>query len=287
MPELNEPRAIRKWCGWWALATIAVALALKLFCPFTGRPLPRGLHAPIFAMEVASRPAEIVAIIGCGTDDVKAVPCQGSESAAKDRASMRAAQIWDFVLIGCYGMLFLGMGWLESLNRKWLGWPIMALTIAAAFCDVMENRGILQALDHLETGPNALAISLWAWPKWRLLFVILLLQVPLLWGDKERSAGVKVFGRALTVFAISSGLWGLLASSYRQPARLEGASPVLTIIPLFALALAIFSEGIAKGFDDLAKSFWLNWISRWPEFLLGEGKPVEQESLRSSPDQAH
>lgn len=88
------------------------------------------------------------------------------------RPGFRLHTLVDFLFIGAYGALWIGMT-LRYAKRPWLRWMIVTTFGLAIACDVLENLAILRVLG-MESGFTdelALAIRTWALRKWLILMV--------------------------------------------------------------------------------------------------------------------
>jgi hypothetical protein len=125
-----------KTVAWLAAACVALIFVLNGKPDFTNavRP-PRGIANPVLALQMARNVGEVDAIL--------------SDAPSPDREAMRIKQYVDFVFIGCYVALYIGLARMLRGDSRQDRLPHLAAIcgVAAAVFDVIENVGILRVVD--------------------------------------------------------------------------------------------------------------------------------------------
>jgi len=277
MPELT-PKLLTSLAVWSALScgvfSTAISIASMGYSPAR---LSDGLTSPGLALEVPKSVEQIYEVVG------------KLEHKSKDARNSRNAALYsqylDGPLIVSYLLLFASAGLLQWRTMrwpwKWMGLFAAILTLTAAACDVMEDVGIVCAVKRVTAGmqlvtADAADIARFGWPKWALLFWVLLLMIPLLVNRSDEtslarnSAGLRWIGLACAVWMLSSAIGGILACWYQQRLRLSSAVSGVAALPFFFWpTYALFRDGAAKGLDRVANWPVIRLVKRWPREPAG------------------
>jgi len=277
MPELT-PKLLTSLAVWSALScgvfSTAISIASMGYSPAR---LSDGLTSPGLALEVPKSVEQVYEVVG--------KPADKSKDARNSRNAALYSQYLDGALIVSYLLLFASAGLLQWRTMrwpwKWMGLFAAILTLAAAACDVMEDVGIVGAVKKVMAGvhfvtADAADIARFGWPKWALLFWVLLLMIPLLVNRSDEtslarnSAGLRWIGLACAVWMLSSAIGGILACWYQQRLRLSSAVSGVAALPFFFWpTYALFRDGAAKGLDRVANWPVIRLVKRWPREPAG------------------
>jgi hypothetical protein len=156
--------------------------------------LPQGVKLPGIALELASGPADVVAIAG------------PPDSPLRDRLRMQTDL--DFLVIAFYWLLLLAVSGLcaaLSSEGSWLGAVAAVSVTAAALFDVLENFRIYALLDaRTDVGARLGAMREATRLKWGALFITMaLLGASMLW---RGSQPLRLLGGW---FALTAGVGGI------------------------------------------------------------------------------
>lgn len=201
MPMLWLVRAV----GVAAAVVLVVALFMEFWPPRFERigdkrePLPGGFGGHVLAMEFVRDGAEVEKIVG--------------PPGHANRATMRRKIRIDFIWVVCYSALFVLVGVLLGARQfhasGYLACVAVVCALSAAGFDVVENRGMLRALELTKEEATAEAlrgIREAALLKWALSYVAMGLLAVTFFG---RGRGVSLVGYcfAAAAFVGFAGLW--------------------------------------------------------------------------------
>jgi len=191
---MTDPR-LERWIGILALLNLAMLAILAGRPHFSNASHPvRGISNPILAMELVRNVAEVDEIL--------------SDAPSPDRETMRIKQYADFGFIGGYAALFVLMSMLLMGQGRAIAISAALLGIIAAFCDVIENLGILRIVDVDLTHTTQAMIDAIRYPslvKWTLAsFALGMLGILAM---RTRQTGLEVVG-ALDFLAALLGVCG-------------------------------------------------------------------------------
>ena len=234
-------------CALVALLLIAIGIVMGGVANFGKRPLPRGLHLPVLAME----------LLRSDQDDPSAIVGPAGHDPGNDRCQMAAQMYLDFSFIPTYTLLFVLVGAvLYSQGYRRHGVLVCLLIIAAAGFDVLENCAILSVLG-VPTNSKLLRLlqcvaargsapRLWSLIKWALIFVVLAVaarvyfdpQLPTL----RRWMGFLAGGLWLAASAL--GLGGVV---FKTDRLIEAATKPMVLGSLVGLAFFATHSWLAQG----------------------------------------
>ena len=220
--------------NWLTVAKVA-ALGTVLFSAWITliwRGVPKvGKVSPGIVLEVPNSPGQIYAVLG-----------DPSETSAI-RTVAAHAQYVDYALIPCYVLLFVPVGYLQ-FSWKWPGVLCSFLALVAGFCDYREDFGILDGITALNNHqvPDPSLAAMWSWPKWSLLFVILLIQAWVLMNREASRLPLRFpfthwIGVALGVGIIALALVGLFGCARQDRDMLSLGALSVASIPLWFLVV--------------------------------------------------
>lgn len=282
--HLSDGSKVRRLCWILALANIvAASLMMQAAAKFSDRNLPFGMRSPGLAMELVHRVADVYKILGD--------PSDRSEVAVKDRNAILRLQMLDrWLFIPAYSLFFTALGWYAfiELRKTSLSGPLVAaLVLAATILDYVEDYRIVHIVQNLDQGLSEMdvrAVSTVSYPKWGLLFVMLLSLCPLFFRRWPESAALRILGFITGCYIGFSAVAGVFACVITHAGRVESAAsafaaPVLFFFPF----VAFFYHGTLEGLDRTAVAFRslevlgkkpFGWIVDWPEY----GRNAKQRS---------
>jgi hypothetical protein len=216
---------------------------------FTSPKVPEGLKRPGVAMELVTADAEIA---GLANSDV-------------NRKTFKALQRWDELLfIPVYVLSFgsAGMFASKALTRgRWLGIVIIALVVAAAGFDYVEDERILSALKSLN---GAAGISWAAYRKWGLLFAMLVCFMPFFL-RRWNSGTLRVLGVPFALYTAFSGIVGVVSCVYERRPQIEDVAAALAAPVIFVMLVGLFHRSGMDGLNRLSNWPVLKQLVAWPE----------------------
>lgn len=180
-----------------------------------------GLGSPVLFAELARGRAEfervfVPAVVRLGTAQT-----EGESEESEDVKSLKRSLRLDYFFIAAYTSLLLLLGLRcgdvqrELALRRWL---LVLLPPVIGMCDVMENLGILNSLEHLRehtlTDGMIARTRGWSMTKWQLSFVDLLLLGWCFvgaerWGCRDCAVLLRRAGALLLAVGAVTGFGGL------------------------------------------------------------------------------
>jgi hypothetical protein len=235
-------------CGLVALLVLALGTAQLAIAP---------RDVPVAGSRV--RPTVLALELSC---TAQAGPPLVADPGAVD--ALRTATHVDFAFIAAYALLFAVCGRLYARRgRPRLGACLAVVGMAAGALDAFENVALLRLLD-VDAGCPAR----WAWLKWGLLFLSLLLVSPL-YLERAGKPLRRVLGGLAALASLIAGAEGVIALVRRSDPLLEAATrglgTALLLGCLYFLSYDALRDGLVKALDRLAARPWLAWLARWPE----------------------
>jgi hypothetical protein len=157
-----------------------------------------GFRDPVAAFELASRPDDVLGILGRPGDPRRAAIVRGMETGLR----------LDFVFLIAYPTFYVGIALLLGARR--VAGPavvraVVALALAMAVGDALENRellGLCRTIDPAAMVPMLARLAVFTRVKWDALFVASIVVVPGLW----RAGGAWRWSAPLFLLAGAIGL---------------------------------------------------------------------------------